>query len=161
VEYVMTQVFAAINHRLSEEYQKIELPSQEAKDRLLADAKYLHERLSALKNVGVPSNMLETIVLEKSVARRADASPASGILAGTTANQRIKNMLASRDVKSPEKEKPLPSPSPTPALGPTKSVADEVPPPPEKAGFREIPDAPSPNGAFSPTPPTEQQSPEQ
>lgn len=29
----MSQVFAAINHRLSEEYAKIELPSQEAKDR--------------------------------------------------------------------------------------------------------------------------------
>lgn len=29
----MSQVFAAINHRLSEEYEKIELPSQEAKDR--------------------------------------------------------------------------------------------------------------------------------
>lgn len=31
----MTQVFAAINHRLSEEYTKIDLPSQEAKDRLV------------------------------------------------------------------------------------------------------------------------------
>lgn len=29
----MTQVFAAINHGLSEEYGKIELPHQEAKDR--------------------------------------------------------------------------------------------------------------------------------
>lgn len=29
----MTQVFAGINHRLSEEYTKIELPSQEAKER--------------------------------------------------------------------------------------------------------------------------------
>ena len=29
----MTQVFAAINHRLSEEYAAIDLPSQEAKER--------------------------------------------------------------------------------------------------------------------------------
>lgn len=29
----MTQVFAAINHRLSEEYAAIELPSMEAKER--------------------------------------------------------------------------------------------------------------------------------
>jgi vacuolar protein sorting-associated protein 54 len=29
----MTQVFAAINHRLTEEYDKIELPKQGAKDR--------------------------------------------------------------------------------------------------------------------------------
>ncbi|TFK54701.1 Vps54-domain-containing protein [Heliocybe sulcata] len=134
VEYVMTQVFAAINHRLSEEYQKIELPSQEAKDRLLADARYLHEKLSNLKNVNAPSTMLETIVQEKAVARRAES--------GTTANQRIKNMLASRDVRSPEKEKPLPSPSP----GPTKAAVEEVPPPPEKAGFREVAETPGPNG---------------
>ncbi|KAG8923036.1 hypothetical protein FRC00_006703 [Tulasnella sp. 408] len=33
VELIMTQVFAAVNHRLSEEYGKIELPSQEAKTR--------------------------------------------------------------------------------------------------------------------------------
>ena len=32
-QYVMTQVFAAINHRLSEEYTKIELPSLDAKER--------------------------------------------------------------------------------------------------------------------------------
>jgi len=33
VEFVMSQVVAAINHRLSEEYSKIDLQSQEAKDR--------------------------------------------------------------------------------------------------------------------------------
>ena len=32
----MTQVFAGINHRLSEEYTKIELPSQEAKERCVS-----------------------------------------------------------------------------------------------------------------------------
>ena len=32
-QYVMTQVFAAINHRLSEEYSAIYLPDQEAKAR--------------------------------------------------------------------------------------------------------------------------------
>lgn len=32
-QYVMTQVFAALNHRLSEEYTKIELPSLDAKER--------------------------------------------------------------------------------------------------------------------------------
>ena len=32
-QFVMTQVFAAINHRLSEEYATIELPSMEAKER--------------------------------------------------------------------------------------------------------------------------------
>ncbi|KAI0748630.1 Vps54-like protein-domain-containing protein [Daedaleopsis nitida] len=68
VEYVMTQVFAAINHRLSEEYTRIELPSLEAKERLLADARYLQEKLTGLKNVNAPTAMLETIVSEKRIA---------------------------------------------------------------------------------------------
>ncbi|KAI0034492.1 Vps54-like protein-domain-containing protein, partial [Vararia minispora EC-137] len=66
VEYVMSQVFAAINHRLSEEFTKIELPSHEAKEALMADARYLKENFSALKSAGgVPTGMLEIIVSEK------------------------------------------------------------------------------------------------
>lgn len=34
----MTQVFAAINHRLSEEYGNIELPSLEAKNRFVINS---------------------------------------------------------------------------------------------------------------------------
>ncbi|KAI0086385.1 Vps54-like protein-domain-containing protein [Irpex rosettiformis] len=67
VEFVMTQVFAAINHRLSEEYAAIDLPSLEAKERLLADARFLHEKLSGLKNVRSPTAMLEIVVQEKRV----------------------------------------------------------------------------------------------
>ncbi|KAI0362663.1 Vps54-domain-containing protein [Trametes cingulata] len=70
VEFVMTQVFAAINHRLSEEYAKIELPSLEAKERLLADARYLQEKLTGLKNVAAPTAMLETVVSEKPVVNK-------------------------------------------------------------------------------------------
>ncbi|KAI9061503.1 Vps54-domain-containing protein [Trametes sanguinea] len=70
VEFVMTQVFAAINHRLSEEYAKIELPSQDAKERLLADARYLQEKLTGLKNVNGPTAMLETVVSEKPVVNK-------------------------------------------------------------------------------------------
>jgi hypothetical protein len=33
VQYVMSEVFAAINHRLSGEYIKIELPTPDAKER--------------------------------------------------------------------------------------------------------------------------------
>ncbi|KAH9900817.1 Vps54-domain-containing protein [Cubamyces lactineus] len=70
VEFVMTQVFAAINHRLSEEYAKIELPTLEAKERLLTDARYLQEKLTGLKNVAAPTAMLETVVSEKPVVNR-------------------------------------------------------------------------------------------
>ncbi|EIW51753.1 Vps54-domain-containing protein [Trametes versicolor FP-101664 SS1] len=76
VEFVMTQVFAAINHRLSEEYAKIELPSLEAKHRLITDARYLQEKLTGLKNVAAPTAMLETVVSEKSVANRQAQQPA-------------------------------------------------------------------------------------
>ncbi|KDN48959.1 hypothetical protein RSAG8_02312, partial [Rhizoctonia solani AG-8 WAC10335] len=74
-DLIMSQVFAAINHRLSEEYGKIELPSQEAKDRLLEDARYLHGRLSALPGVGGLSSMLETVVSDKRVAAPVPPEP--------------------------------------------------------------------------------------
>ncbi|KEP54455.1 putative vacuolar sorting protein VPS45 [Rhizoctonia solani 123E] len=74
-ELIMSQVFAAINHRLSEEYGKIELPSQDAKDRLLEDARYLHGRLSALPGVGGLSSMLETVVSDKRVVVPAPPEP--------------------------------------------------------------------------------------
>ncbi|KAG8717274.1 hypothetical protein FRC09_014523 [Ceratobasidium sp. 395] len=75
-ELIMSQVFAAINHRLSEEYTKIDLPSQAAKDRLLEDAKYLHARLSALPGVGGLSSMLETVVMDKRLVIPALPEPA-------------------------------------------------------------------------------------
>ncbi|CAK5265084.1 unnamed protein product [Mycena citricolor] len=64
IEEVMSQVFAAINHRLSEEYGQLVLPSEEARQRLLADVRYLHQELSKLKNVGAPSGMLELVIAE-------------------------------------------------------------------------------------------------
>jgi vacuolar protein sorting-associated protein 54 len=67
VEYVMSQVFASITHRLAEAYGAIELPTADAKARLLADARFLHERLANLRGVRMPSAMLETVVGEKPV----------------------------------------------------------------------------------------------
>ncbi|KAJ7775171.1 Vps54-like protein-domain-containing protein, partial [Mycena metata] len=64
VEDVMVQVFAAINHRLSEEFAKLILPNEEARKGLLADARFLHQKLSELKNVGAPSGMLELVIAE-------------------------------------------------------------------------------------------------
>ncbi|KAI0064444.1 Vps54-domain-containing protein [Artomyces pyxidatus] len=109
VQYVMSQVFAAINHRLSEEYAKIELPSPEAKARLLADAHHLHTKFSALKSVGAPTAMLETVVSEKRISGASRPSsplplpPADIPLASPRAlpakrgslftNDRIKGML--------------------------------------------------------------------
>ncbi|KAG9012078.1 hypothetical protein FRB94_011774 [Tulasnella sp. JGI-2019a] len=75
VELIMSQVFATVTHRLTEEYGKIELPSQEAKTRLLQDAKYLHDKLSGLKNVSIPGSMLETVVMEKTIPRKGSPFP--------------------------------------------------------------------------------------
>ena len=139
---VMTQVFAAINHRLSEEYGKIELPNPEAKSRcvaefrercpdvdadvssfpfllffsvpsslwsrLLADAKFLHQKLSALKNVSAPSGMLETVIAEKSVVRKGASATAESPKGSSNANQRSKGMV----FRSPVTEKALPTPVP-------------------------------------------------
>lgn len=41
MQYVMSEVFATINHRLSEEYTKIELPTSEAKERCVHSHHYL------------------------------------------------------------------------------------------------------------------------
>jgi vacuolar protein sorting-associated protein 54 len=75
VEYVMTQVFAAINHRLSEEYTKIDLPTLDAKERLLTDARYLHEKFAVLKTAGAPTALLETLVADKRVTTAPISPP--------------------------------------------------------------------------------------
>jgi len=136
----MTQVFAAMNHRLSEEYAAIELPNQDAKDtyvkyetdrlnilinqmnvsRLLADAKYLHQKFGALKNAGTPSTMLETVVSEKSVAHKPIAVTPKPVVSST--NERLKGLLYRRESSqfSPDKVLPTPTPpphSPSPANG--------------------------------------------
>ncbi|KAI6005867.1 Vps54-like protein-domain-containing protein [Pisolithus albus] len=116
VQYVMSQVFAAINHRLSDEYLKAELQSQEAKDRMLADARFLHQKLSALKNVNAPTNMLETLVKEKSVPRKSAIGALRTI---PTANERIKGFLSRRESLKPDKPLPTPEQAPPGASGPT------------------------------------------
>ncbi|KAG0705085.1 Vps54-like protein-domain-containing protein [Suillus ampliporus] len=123
VEYVMSQVVAAINHRLSEEYSKIDLQNQEVKDRMLADAHYLHEKFSVLKNVGAPTNMLKNLVAEKALPRK---STFSNIRATASPNERIKGLLSRRDSVKPDKPLPAVYPSPTHSPPPP-------PPPPQEA----------------------------
>ncbi|KDR73587.1 hypothetical protein GALMADRAFT_621009 [Galerina marginata CBS 339.88] len=146
VEYVMTQVFAAINHRLSEEYSTIELPHQEAKTRLLADAKFLHSKLAAMKNVGTPTGMLETVVTEKPIphTNSGGTSSKSNSQSGNpgpphpptrsntlSANQRIKGLLSGRGSSfiqpslSLDKDKALPLPARTPSPPPVPPTSDK------------------------------------
>jgi len=110
VEAVMSQVFAAMNHSLAVEYAAIELPDQEAKNRLSADAKYLHEKLSVLKNVsGASTGMLMTVVSEKPTLNQPKR---------TNASQRIKGIL-SRQTSTTEKSLPPTLPTPTVATLPS------------------------------------------
>ncbi|KAF5373709.1 hypothetical protein D9758_000748 [Tetrapyrgos nigripes] len=121
----LKRVFAAINHRLAEAYGKIELPHSEAKMRLLADARYLHQKLSSLKGVGGPNTMLETVVLEKSIPKPAGAqspspspmptptrnntvaSPPTSAISNSNTTQRLKGLLSGRSLTF---DKALPTP---------------------------------------------------
>ncbi|KAF8512270.1 Vps54-like protein-domain-containing protein [Gautieria morchelliformis] len=138
VELVMTQVLAAINHRLSEEYGKVELGSQEAKDRLLRDARYLHEKMSGLKHVGAPGGMLETVVQEKAVpggtpvpvkksrlsTKMAAAIAGAGAGSGTAGKENGKS-------EGPDK---APAPPPAPEIEEkAQEVRDEAPKGDDKA----------------------------
>lgn len=78
---------------------QMNLPFCVAVPRLLADAKYLHQKLSALKNVAPPSGMLVTVVSEKSIPRTGPSSPtpvprSSNAL--SSANQRLKGLLSGK-----------------------------------------------------------------
>lgn len=120
----MSQVLAAINHNLHEEYSAIRLPNQEAKDRLLADAKFLHERLSALKNIpGGSTAMLVTVVSEKVPTNVPKRVPA---------NQRIKGMLSRSSSAAQEDTTPpqAPARSISPSPAPTSRPGSPLPPPP-------------------------------
>ncbi|KAI0253534.1 Vps54-like protein-domain-containing protein [Lactifluus subvellereus] len=155
VEFVMTQVFASINHRLSEEYTKIDLPTLEAKERLLTDARYLHEKFTVLKTAGAPTALLETLVADKRAANAPTSprpstpthapssplplppgnvslgSPRSPVLPPTKrsslfSNERIKGMLSRRTTQPP-----VPAPAPIPVPAP-------VTPQEKQGGFKQV-----------------------
>lgn len=96
--------------------------------RLLADARYLHQKLTGLKNVGAPTAMLEIIVSEKPIARPTPPpAPASA-----PAAQRIKGILSRSDSKRSSLlfsslEKALPSPTPPPVATATPTPESEQP----------------------------------
>jgi hypothetical protein len=51
VEFIMTQVFVALDSRLKGEYGKIDVKSDGARKRLLGDAVYLRTKLGELKGL--------------------------------------------------------------------------------------------------------------
>lgn len=51
VMHIMTQVFAALDAKLAEQFGKVELKSQRAQERMLVDVRYLSEKLGSLKGL--------------------------------------------------------------------------------------------------------------
>lgn len=115
--------------------------------RMLRDARFLHEKLSTLKNVGAPTQMLVTVVQEKPIPRKTPSLPTS-----KSTNERIRGLFQSNTAngnanvietpkaplpavvekdKVPEKnvlDSPLPDvPPATPAKDATQAVS--TPPP--------------------------------
>jgi len=110
--------------------------------RLLADARHLHEKLSALKNVGAPTGMLETLVAEKIIGK-PDSDQQGGVSSNATSNhglarsntmttnQRLKGLIsAKRPSFMMGAEKGLPQPSQTPPPPPPASDKPRSPVPP-------------------------------
>lgn len=114
---------------------------------MLADAQFLRQKVSALRNVTAPTNMLETLVAEKSIPRKSTLG--NFRTTGVGPNERLRGLLSKRD--STNLDKPLPSvtqrPS-SPGVIPSQSassngaVADEfvgdsdrvIPPPSRSSG---------------------------
>lgn len=96
---------------------------------MLADAQFLHQKLSVLKNVCAPTNMVETVVAEKSIPRK---STLGNLRTTAGPNERLRGFLSRRD--SAKLDKPLPSltqPLPSREVAPPQTrssngvVADE------------------------------------
>lgn len=101
--------------------------------RLLGDARYLHEKLSALKNVRAPTAMLEIVVQEKRVNMPQPQSPqpatpglqSSPQLSSTTTS-RFAHMF-SRAAPVRTATTPVLAPAPAPDLDASKIVASPTP----------------------------------
>ncbi|KAJ6502286.1 vacuolar protein sorting-associated protein 54 [Mycena sanguinolenta] len=169
VEDVMTQVFAAINHRLSEEYAKMVLPSEEARKGLLADARFLHQKLSELKNVRALSGMLEVVIAELRVPGAVSPprpesprpeSPLPALPPEAFAASAIEDPLgvstptrgAHATPEPPSTPTPL-TPTPTPAAVPSSPLLPSIPeavapaPAPVQTAATDAIKPPSPNVA--------------
>ncbi|GAA5919775.1 hypothetical protein JCM1841_005852 [Sporobolomyces salmonicolor] len=115
---IMLQVFTALDARLSEEYGRIELRSEGAKERMLVDVRYLREKLGDLKGI-------------------EGTGPAKELAALVQAKPLPKPTAAAKPSPLPPRTSSFPAPSSAPAssLGPTPSVAAPADPSAAPAQF--------------------------
>ncbi|GAA5904972.1 hypothetical protein JCM5296_005694 [Sporobolomyces johnsonii] len=102
---IMSQVFIALDARLAEEYGRIELRSEGAKERMLLDVRYLREKLGDLKGIeGTgPAKELDPLVQAKPLPKPAVAAKPSSLPPRTSS------------FAAPSSA-PVSSPGPTPAV---------------------------------------------
>jgi len=103
--------------------------------RLLADAKYLQQKFSALKNVGTLSWMLETVIAEKNLPRvNAPSGPSTPTRSNTlTANQRLKGLLSGKSSSFDKPSMPIPTGTASPPPVPPSADKPRSPPLPTTA----------------------------
>lgn len=77
LELVMMQVLSAINSRLAEEYSRIEVKTDIAKERMLIDARYMKAKFAELKGLErpAPGAELEDLIRMKRVSAPQPAPP--------------------------------------------------------------------------------------
>ncbi|GAA6016584.1 hypothetical protein JCM11491_006004 [Sporobolomyces phaffii] len=78
VAAIMSQVFKALDSKLGQEYDAIDFQSDDAKERVLVDVKYLQDKLGGLKGLEEtdPGKAIEALVLAKSVPPKVEADSA-------------------------------------------------------------------------------------
>ena len=77
---VLSEVLSAIVHRLSEEYTKIELKSDDGKKRMAEDVALMNIRLTSLSESGQSVSSLVALVGDKPTPRRAIGQAMRGML---------------------------------------------------------------------------------
>lgn len=82
VDDVMSKVITASVNRLSEEYSRVELRSEDAKKRMLQDAALIGARMGPLAESGATVASLEALVREKTTPRKPVAQAMRGLLPG-------------------------------------------------------------------------------
>lgn len=172
----MSEVLAAITHRLAEEYGKIELKSEGAKARMLADVTLIVSKLGPLSEAGKSVGSLETVVKDKPVPKKTMGEGLKGMFgkkqkedakveekppAGgrTEPNGEVVDELVDEDEKAEEKEVKEEEVTNSPVdsikvADPEKPVEQPpVEPIPEKTVEQPPPEPPKPADAPSPAPP--------
>lgn len=104
---VLSEVLAAIVHRLSEEYSKIELKSDNGKKRMTQDVALISSRLAPLSESGSSVSSLETLVKEKPTPRRAIGLAMRGMInrvnSGSAPTTPTKEGLKTEEPDTPRK----------------------------------------------------------